>query len=135
MKITMEADYALRIIYCLAKDGGKVDAKTISESISVTLRFAQKILRKLVMAGIVKSYKGINGGYQLMIPLADITLLMIIEEIDGEISINRCLSDQCACTRVGDKHECPFNKEFNTINKILRDELQKVNFADILLIG
>jgi len=133
MKITMEADYAIRIIHCLAKDGGKVDAKTISEDINVTLRFAQKILRKLVMARIVKSYKGINGGYKLLLPLKEITLLKVIEEIDGKIAINRCLGEQCGCSRVGDKHECPFNREFKHINEMLRNELEKVNFEDLSL--
>lgn len=43
----------------------KVGAKTISEMTGVTLRFSLKILRKLVAAGIVKSFKGTQGGYEI----------------------------------------------------------------------
>ncbi|MGN0674985.1 MAG: Rrf2 family transcriptional regulator, partial [Oscillospiraceae bacterium] len=55
MHITLEADYAIRIVHCLAKSKKRLDAKTIAEQTTVTLRFALKILRKLVASGIVKS--------------------------------------------------------------------------------
>ena len=59
MRITHEADYAIRVTYCLALTGGKQCAKDISELTGVTLRFALKILRKLTQSGITKSYKGV----------------------------------------------------------------------------
>ena len=61
MRITHEADYAIRVAFCLAECGGKLGAKEISERTGVTLRFALKILRKLIQAGMVRSYKGANG--------------------------------------------------------------------------
>ena len=65
MHITLETDYAIRIVDALGREslkGGNgikscIDAGTISESTDVPLRFALKILRKLVSGGIVKSYK------------------------------------------------------------------------------
>ena len=60
MFITLESDYAVRIVACLAKENRRLDAKTISEMTCVTLRFALKILRKLVSAEIVKSFKGLT---------------------------------------------------------------------------
>ena len=62
MRITHEADYAIRVTYCLALAGEKQCAKDISEATGVTLRFALKILRKLTQSGIAKSYKGVAGG-------------------------------------------------------------------------
>ena len=56
MFITLEADYAVRIVSVLCREKDKMDAKTISNDACVTLRFALKILRKLVAADIVKSY-------------------------------------------------------------------------------
>ena len=52
MHITLEADYAIRIVQVLAQNQRRLDAKTISEMTGVTLRFSLKILRKLVAAGI-----------------------------------------------------------------------------------
>ena len=60
MHITLEADYAVRIVYCLAAAGKRMDAKAISDDTAVTLRFSLKILRKLVAGGIVRSFKGIS---------------------------------------------------------------------------
>lgn len=68
MHMTLEADYAVRIVEFLAVNPGRADAKTISERTSVTLRFTLKILRTLVSDGIVRSYKGAKGGYELAKP-------------------------------------------------------------------
>ncbi len=65
MHITLESDYAVRIVYCLAQNGGRLDAASIAEQTGVTLRFSLKILRKLVAGELVKSYKGAGGGYEL----------------------------------------------------------------------
>jgi Rrf2 family protein len=132
MKITMETDYAIRILYCLAKHGEKVDAKTISEEMGVTLRFSLKILRKLVMHDIVRSYKGVNGGYELNRPPSQITFADIVSAVDGEIGIHRCLMDEKPCTRVGDKQNCMFRKEFQRINQKLVDEFQSITLERFL---
>ena len=51
MHITLESDYAIRIVVFLAQQGKRADAKLISENTEVSLRFALKILRKLVSGG------------------------------------------------------------------------------------
>ena len=96
MNITQEADYAIRALLILAKEGEgeKLDAKTISERGRIPLRFLLKLLRKLIQAGIVRSYRGVNGGYALNRYSKDINLREIIEAIDGSISINRCIIDK-----------------------------------------
>ena len=78
MHITQESDYAVRIVYCLAKCGTRRDARGISEEMCVTLRFSLKILGKLVSSGIVESYKGNRGGYELARPASEITRLLYI---------------------------------------------------------
>ena len=123
LRITHEADYAIRVAYCLGMAGGKQCAKDISESTGVTLRFALKILRKLTQAGITRSYKGVSGGYELGRAPSEISLGEIIESIDGPIAINHCLSNEFQCTRVGDRNECDFHRVFAEINRSLRKEL------------
>lgn len=65
LHMTLEADYAVRFVDFLASCKEKTGAHTISEQTQVPLRFTLKILRKLVDGGIVQSYKGARGGYQL----------------------------------------------------------------------
>lgn len=65
MHINLESDYAVRIVYCLARFGQKMDAQRIAEETGVSQRFTLKIMRKLVTAGLVTSFKGAHGGYTL----------------------------------------------------------------------
>ena len=104
MHITLEADYAVRIVHALAQSGKRLDAKTISEMTGVTLRFSLKILRKLVAAGIVKSFKGTQGGYEIGKPAEEISLGEVIETIEGRYTLNRCVTGEYACTR--HKNKC-----------------------------
>lgn len=126
MRITHEADYAIRVVYCLAESGGKLSAKTISEQTGVTLRFSLKILRKLILAELVQSYKGVSGGYALLKSPDQISLGEIIECIDGPIAINHCLSNEFDCARAQSQFGCGFRKVFASVNQTIRQELYAV---------
>lgn len=99
MYITLETDYAVRIVSYLADCDRKVDAKEIAEKICVTHRFVLKIARSLCTAGIIKSYKGAGGGYALAKSPTEITLLDILEAIEGPYKFSRCLLDPSLCSR------------------------------------
>ena len=132
MRITHEADYAIRVAFCLAECGGKLGAKEISGRTGVTLRFALKILRKLIQAGMVRSYKGANGGYELAKEPTEISMGEIIACIDGTITINHCLCNEFACTRMESKNTCNFRKVFGSINTMIRKELYSVTLDKFL---
>ena len=132
LRITHEADYAIRVTYCLALAGEKQCAKDISEVTGVTLRFALKILRKLTQSGITKSYKGVAGGYELNHSPSEISLGAIIECIDGPIAINHCLANEFQCTHMGTQKECDFHRVFSEINRSLRDQLCSITMDRFL---
>ena len=132
MRITHEADYAMRVAFCLASAGGKMSAKEIAEKTGVTLRFSLKILRKLIQAGMIESFKGVTGGYQLLLPPEEISLGAIIECIDGPIAINHCLTNEFECTRVDCKADCNFRKIFGSINARLRDDLYGITLDQLI---
>ncbi len=130
MKITLEADYAVRIICYLSKRE-IASANEIAEAIGVTQRFTLKILRKLSLNGFLASKKGVNGGYYLCIKPEEITLLAVIEAIDGRICVNRCGADGTPCTRMGNnKEDCRFHVIFKEISEAVRENFGKYNFAD-----
>ena len=108
MRITHEADYAIRIMYCLAERNQTISAKQISDDSGVPSRFALKILRRLTQAGLTESFKGVSGGYQLARTAEQISLGEIIEVIDGPIEINHCLSSEFDCSRVQQKMNAHF---------------------------
>ncbi|MEG1895648.1 MAG: Rrf2 family transcriptional regulator [Oscillospiraceae bacterium] len=131
MHITKESDYAVRIVYCLADGIGRIDAKTISERTGVTLRFSLKILNKLVQSGIVKSYKGAKGGYELARSPKEINLKMIIETIEGTYSLVQCTDPAFECSH-NLQGLCKFKREFARITQQTNRELEKVTFDQFL---
>lgn len=151
MHITLETDYAIRIVDALAKEAAKgqesfrgcIDAGTISERTEVPLRFALKILRKLVSGGIVKSYKGVYGGYRLIAEPKEISLYDIVEIVEGEYHFSRCLSDgydcgcgregaSCGCGEDGDSCGCSYRRAFGELSEMVRDYLKKQTFDKLL---
>lgn len=128
MQLTLESDYAIRIIYIIANDSAKrMDAKNISEISGVPLRFSLKILRKLVGGGLVRSYKGTRGGYELAREPNEISILDVVELTEGPIHINRCVSSDFVCTRVKDS-PCQFQKRFDDVSKTISDSLRALTF-------
>ena len=82
MVMTLEADYAVRIVEYLTKHPERRDAKTISVETQIPLRFSLKILRELVAEGLVCSFKGAKGGYTLAKSPEEITLRQVIELVE-----------------------------------------------------
>ena len=132
MRITLESDYALRILSALAAHNEIVDAKTLSSETSVTLTFTLKILHKLVCCNLVKSYKGVKGGYALSTSPDKITLKRVIEEIDGPIAIVRCLGNGESCALNADKMACVYHHIFDKISIELASKLQNITISDVL---
>lgn len=129
MRITQEADYAVRIIDCIARSEGRMDARSISETTGVTLRFTLKILRKLNQSGIVRSFQGVQGGYELARPPQQINLCEVIEAVDGPICISRCLTDELSCSQQENKELCYYHSVFAEISKTIRRRLESVTFC------
>ncbi len=129
MHITQETDYALRIVYCLAKSGTRRDARSISEEMCVTLRFSLKILGKLVSSGILESYKGNRGGYELARDAREITMKDVIEAVQGPYRLSRCIGEEGAgeCNR-GVSGCCAFQAVFQRISDDINRELNAVDF-------
>ncbi len=133
MRLTQEADYALRIVQVLAREGRVLDARSISEAASVTERFTVKILRKLTMGGIIGSKKGAMGGYELAASPEKITICAVVETIEGPLEISRCLDGGYECSRNGgDKACCTFHRIFASLNRKIREKLEAITIAEII---
>lgn len=129
MKITMETDYALRIMRFLAISG-KSDAKAIAENVNAPQRFTVKILGKLTAGGVVASRKGAAGGYELARASDKITLREIFEIIEGPLTISRCSQENNICPHDMENCDCFFNHIFDEINIVIATRLGSVTVAD-----
>jgi Rrf2 family transcriptional regulator, cysteine metabolism repressor len=88
MKLTCASSYALHAVVFMARQ--KTDAPIASDKIARALdmpdRFLLKVLRPLVEANLLKSIKGPKGGYLLARPTTEISVLAIVEQVDGAIN-------------------------------------------------
>ena len=123
MRVTQEADYAIRICLILDKLGEKTGAAAIADIACITPKIALKVLRKLNAGGFVKSYKGVQGGYELARDGGGLRVLEIIELIDGPVRISKCLDCDHECSRNPCKPDCKMHIAFDAINQKLVDNL------------
>lgn len=126
MLLNLETDYAIRIVGCLAESDKRLDAKTIATKTGVTPRFTLKILHGLVGAGIVKSYKGANGGYTLAREAGNITLLEVVELICGPLEISQCQRGSDGCTHPDGL--CRFRGVFGEVSAYMRSKFSEITF-------
>lgn len=130
MRITQEADYALRIVSLLAVSDTICGAAEIADRTGVPERFAHKILRKLLQGGVVRSYTGAKGGYILLRDPHELSMLEIIEQIDGPLEISKCADDSYICSRNGScKVHCVYHQVFRQISSDITDKMRKLTIA------
>lgn len=131
MRITQEADYALRITTLLSRSDAPIGASELADKVKAPNRFAMKLLRKLALAGVVTSLRGATGGYKLAMPADKLTVKQVIEVIDGKIEISKCLSDCHECLNNPDKGVCRFHNVFAYLNEQLTSRLDMLTIAQM----
>lgn len=132
LRFTQEADDALRIVWLLAQSGEVQDAGTLAQTAGIAPRFALKILRKLREGGIVASKKGSTGGYVLARPTGEITVLQVLELIEGPLYINRCLEEGYVCSRMGvQTGRCVVHRLFSDLSRQLSAQLSAITLEEL----
>lgn len=102
MEVSRRTDYAIRILLELARsDGEPVSVRSLAQTQDVPYAFARGIQRELVSAGLVESRQGAHGGIFLARPAEMISLLGVVEAMQGAPSCSVCTSDPSWCKRVG----------------------------------
>jgi Rrf2 family protein len=88
MRVSAKADYALRAVIELAVIGSEspVKGERIAQAQEIPLKFLENILGDLRHAGIVRSQRGVEGGYWLARPAAEITVAEVVRAVDGPIA-------------------------------------------------
>jgi Rrf2 family protein len=109
MQITRQADYAVRAVLYLANlsNGTRAPTSQIAREQKIPSSFLAKIVSQLSVAGVVHTSRGARGGVSLARPSDEISLLEVIEAIDGPITLNECVPDPSVCPFGED---CPVHK-------------------------
>ena len=132
MQITRQADYAVRAVLHLARKGNTERAATssVAKEQNIPPSFLAKIISQLSIAGLLHTSRGARGGVTLARDPQDITLLEVVEAIDGPIQLNECVGNEGACTF---NDSCPIRPVWCTAQEELVNRLKSTNFADLLI--
>lgn len=131
MQITRQADYAVRAVLYLASLGesGRAPTGQIAREQQVPPSFLAKIVSQLSVAGLLHTSRGARGGVSLARNPHDISLLEVIEVIDGPISLNECVIDPSVCSY---RDECPVRRIWCETQEFLVNRLKTTSFGDLL---
>ncbi len=130
MELTRKGEYAIRgMVYLASKPSDKlVFLSEIAASVEVPQTFLAKIFQQFSKIGIVNSYRGTGGGFSLGRPANEITLLEIVEAVEGQITLNRCVSNK-SCSRTS---LCKVHPVWQDIQSQVRDILRKTTLKDLI---
>jgi Rrf2 family protein len=130
MQITQECDYAVRcILYLSERDGDVVMINEIAKAKKIPRSFLAKILQKLSKAGLVRSYRGVKGGFALTRRPSAITLLEVITAIEGECALNRCVINRRVCEF---RKTCTVHPVWVDLSNMIERRLEKWTFKKLL---
>ena len=117
-------EYAIKAMICVSqksKDGRRVGVAEIAESIDAPRHFIAKILQELSRKNLVRSVKGLNGGFYLEKTDLNISIADIVKAIDGDRIYKECVLGLKACSH---QNPCPMHDEYAVIKKKLINMLE-----------
>jgi Rrf2 family protein len=134
MQITRQADYALRAMLYLTKLSPNERAATsqIAEVQNIPPSFLAKIISQLSIAGLIHTSRGARGGVSLARQPEDVSILDVVEAIDGPIALNECTDDPSTCP-FGD--DCPIRSLWCEAQSELVVRLKNTSFAQFVSDG
>ena len=131
MQITRQADYATRAVLYLARNrnGKRVATSQVAKEQQIPSSFLAKIISQLSIAGLLHTSRGAHGGIALARNPEQITLLQVIEAIDGPIQLNACVGREGVCSF---EDNCPIQLVWCDAQNELITKLRNTNFAELI---
>ncbi len=114
MLLPQTAEYAFRAMTCLLKryPDGATRSQDLSEQANIPPFYLSKVMRRLVLAGLVTSQRGHGGGFRLAKPPEQIRFLDILEAVDYQAEMGRCAFGIGRCNP---DNPCPLHPAWSTL--------------------
>ena len=130
MELTRKGDYAIRgIVYLASQPPNKISLLSeIAAAVDVPQTFLAKIFQQFSKTGIVKSFRGTGGGFLLASPPEEITLLQVVEAVEGPILPNRCVLKAGECER---DVSCTVHPVWHQVQQKVRGILSNITLKDL----
>jgi FeS assembly SUF system regulator len=132
MRLSSMADYAVVTMVAAARHcgGEKANASQIAIETGLPAPTVQKLVSRLVTAGLLKSTRGAGGGLRLSRPAAAISLAEMIEAVEGPIALTGCTESQTHDCAPG--LGCSVRPHWQAVNEVLRGALAGVSLARLM---
>ncbi|MCK5706416.1 MAG: Rrf2 family transcriptional regulator [Candidatus Aureabacteria bacterium] len=129
--VTRDTDYAIRALSFIAKKESEITSVTeLVKTLKIPRPFLRKILQILQKKGILTSFKGKGGGFQLAIPADQIYLSLIIESFQGPIKLTECLFKKKICPEI---KTCPLKKKLDEMQKYVSEHFRNITLSEMLI--
>jgi Rrf2 family protein len=130
MIYSRSAEYAIRAFVHLSQTppGKYAMARQIADETGIPAHFLAKILQQLAKQGMLKSSKGPTGGFSLRQAPEEISLLSIVEAIDGLADYQRCISGMAECS---DQTRCGQHDQWKALRGRIMDYLRSTSVSDV----
>jgi len=130
MIYSRSAEYAIRgcIHMAALAPGEYAMVKNIAAEGGIPSHFLAKILQDLARDGFLKSSKGPGGGFRLNLPAAEISILRIVEAVDGAGRFDRCIGGSPECN---DRSPCGMHDSWKALRSRIIDYLGGTSIADL----
>jgi Rrf2 family transcriptional regulator, iron-sulfur cluster assembly transcription factor len=134
MLFSKSAEYAIRAMTFLAAlpPGRLAGAKEISEAEGIPMAFLWKILQNLARRRLIRSFKGLRGGYELAQPAESLTLNMVVEATDGADKLGQCVLGLPHCS---DENACPLHETWKDVRVNMMAILHEKTLADLVRVS
>ncbi|HSI84957.1 MAG: Rrf2 family transcriptional regulator [Candidatus Methylacidiphilales bacterium] len=131
MKITQAGEYGLLALIHMAKqpEGRLVMIDAISKAEDIPKGFLAKILQNLSRAGLIRTRQGARGGVSLARQPQAISVLEIIEAIEGKIAFQRCLEESPGCEKA---ESCTLCAVFTEAQNRMTDVFRNMKLVDLM---
>lgn len=130
LRVTKLTDYATVVLTVLAaRPDAVLSASELAEQAGLEAPTVAKVLKPLAAAGLVEGFRGANGGYRLARPAAAISLVEIVEAMEGPLAMTECSIHAGQC---GIEHSCGVRANWRRINDVVAEALGSVTLAQML---
>ena len=130
LRVTKLTDYATVVLTVLAARPGEVlSAADLAELAGLEAPTVSKLLKPLAQAGLVEGLRGVHGGYRLSRDAVDITLVDVVEAIEGPLAMTECSQHDSQCSLAT---KCGVRANWRLINDVVADALRAVTLAQML---
>jgi Rrf2 family protein len=140
MRLSKKAEYALRALVALGRKPGQLSMQVeeIAATERIPLKFLEAILLTLRRADLLRSKRGLRGGYQLNVPPNQITVYAVVQLMDGPMQPISCTQAQpqhfgrTICPQCGLPGGCGLGKVFTEVQILLEERLRSLSIAEII---